>query len=322
MKPGVIVVFLIAALCTAGAQAQSFPNRPVRIIVPQPAGGLTDTLGRALGQRLSESWSQPVVVENRAGGNTIIAAELVAKATPDGYTLLLTSDTTHTALPFLYTRLPFDPQKDFAPVTVLVRTNEILVAPSTLPAESLAEFIALAKSRPGTLNYASFGNGSPPHLSMELFKNEAVISLVHVPYKGVAPAIADMVGGHVQVMFASISAPLPHIRSGKLRALAFAGPRRSRLLPDVPTFLELGYPDFQSGAWFGIVAPAGTPPAVIRRLAGDMAGIVRDRDFSDKFITGVGLEPVGNTPEQFAEFLIADRERVGKKVKVSGARLD
>lgn len=291
-------------------------------MVPQPAGGLTDTLARAFGQRLGELWSQPVVIDNRTGGNTIIAAELVARAAPDGYTLLLTSDTTQSALPFLYSRLPFDTQKDFAPVTALVSTTEILVASATLPANTVQEFVALARSKPGGLNYASFGNGSPPHLSMELFKRIAAIDLTHVPYKGVAPAITDMMGGQVEIMFASISAPLPHIRSGKLKALAIAGARRSRLLPQVPTFAESGFQDFQSGAWFGIVVPSGTPQSAINRLAGDFVRVMKDADFAERYIIGVGLDPIGNTPEEFAEFLRADRERVERKVKISGAKLD
>ena len=317
------LLWLLLVMFTMHSSAQPFPSKPLGLVIPQAPGGLTDVLGRAVAQRLSQKWQQPVTVENRSGGNNVIAATYVARSAPDGHTLLLASDTLLSALPLLMKNLPFDPYKDFSLVSVMAESTSILVVHAELPVNTLNEFVALAHSKRGEFNYASFGNGSPPHLDMELFKRMASIDLVHIPYTGVAPAITQMLGtgSGSLILLAGISAPLPHIRAGKLKALAIAGRQRSVLLPDVPTFLENGF-TFLAGGWFGIVVPNGTPSGITETLASAVSAVIKDREFSESYIIKAGLTPVGNTPAEFAEYLREDRRSKAEKVKVSGARFE
>jgi tripartite-type tricarboxylate transporter receptor subunit TctC len=308
--------FVFVALALAcNALAQSYPNKPIRVIVgPGP-----DALARVIGQKLTDTWGQPVVVDQRGGGGGTISAEAVAKAAPDGYTLLLATGT-HTINPSMY-KVSYDMVRDFAPVTLLASTPFILAVNPSVPAESVADLIRLAKAKPGALNYGSGGNGTPPHLATELFKTAAGIDMVHVPYKTVAAAITDLVAGQLQVMFTVGPAGLPQIRAGRLRGLAVSTAKRSAFAPDLPTVAESGLPGFDVFGWNGLLAPAGTPAGVIAKLQGEIATILRNPEVRER-IAGFGFEPVGGTPEEFGEFIRIDIARWAKVVKESGARVD
>ena len=306
---------------TAGAGA-GYPAKPVRIVVPYPPGGGIDVLARLLGDRLSQRWGQPVLIDNRPGGGTILAADLVAKAAPDGATLLLTTDATMTINPHLYAKLPYDPVRDFVPVTQLVLLNQLLLVNPAVPASTLAELVSYAKAHPGKLGYASYGSGSQPHLAMEMLKNQAGIDILHVPYKGIPQAVPAALANEVQMTFSGAASSQAHIRAGKLKALAVGGKARLPLLPDVPTFTESGFPDVPANAWFGLFAPSGTPPAIVERLHGDVTAILKDPEFMQKEITGKGYELVAGTPQQFADFLAADSLRNARAVRISGARVE
>src|SRR5881394_429194 len=253
-----LALALLLACVAVAAQAQTWPSKPVRIVVAYPPGGGIDVMGRQLAEKLTGMWGQPVVVENKPGANTILAADTVAKSAPDGNTVLFTTDATFSINPHLYAKLPYDAERDFIPVTMLVLLQQLLVANPSLPASSLAELIALAKSKPGTINYASYGSGSQPHLSGEMLKYKAGIDLVHVPYKGISLAVPAVMAGEVQLTFAGIATSMPQLKSGRIKALAIGGSQRSPLLPQVPTFAELGYPEVETHAWFGLFLPAGT----------------------------------------------------------------
>src|SRR3954464_13554885 len=255
-----LALTLLLACAAVAAQAQTWPAKPVRIVVAYPPGGGIDVMGRQLAEKLTGMWGQPVVVENKPGANMIVATEAVAKSPADGYTVLLTTDATFSINPHLYAKLPFDTQRDFIPVTMLVLLQQLLVANPSLPANTLQELIALAKAKPGTINYASYGSGSQPHLSGEMLKYKAGIDLVHVPYKGISLAVPAVMAGEVQLTFAGIATSLPQLKAGRIKALAIGGPKRSPLLPEVPTFAELGYPEVETHAWFGLFLPAGSPP--------------------------------------------------------------
>jgi tripartite-type tricarboxylate transporter receptor subunit TctC len=298
------------------AQApQTYPSKPIRIIVgPGP-----DSLARLLGQKLTEAWGQPVLVEQRGGGGGTISAEAVAKAAPDGYTLLLATGT-HAINPLLY-KTAYDIVRDFEPVTLLGSTPFVLAVHPSLPANSVAELIALAKARPGKLNYGSGGNGTPPHLAAELFKSMAGIDIVHVPYKTVAAAITDLIAGELQVMFTVGPAGLPQIKAGRIRALAVSTARRSAFAPELPTVAESGLQGFEVFGWNGVLAPAGTPQPVIGKLHDALAGALREPEVRGR-MAGFGFEPIGNTPQEFGEFLRADTARWAKVVKQSGAHVD
>src|SRR5712691_7943914 len=250
-----LILGILLALCCFAADAQPWPAKPVRIVVAYPPGGGIDILARQLDDKLAAPWGQPVVVENKPGANTIVAADAVAKSAPDGYTVLMTTDATFSINPHLYARLPFDPQRDFAPVTMLVLLQQLLVAHPSLPANSLEELIKLAKAKPGSINYASYGSGSQPHLAGEMLKNKAGIDLVHVPYKGISLAVPAVMAGEVQLTFSGIASSIAHLRSGRLKPIAIGGAKRSPLLPEVPTFAELGYPEVETHAWFGLFLP-------------------------------------------------------------------
>ena len=313
----------LLALACLSAMAQGFPVKPVRIIVPFPAGGATDLQMRALGQKLSESWGQPVLVENRPGGNMVIAAEAAAKSAPDGHTLVFATDSMVSINPQLYAKLPYHPERDFAPVALIGFTNTCLMVSGALPVASVQEFIALAKSRPGALNYGTFGTGTNGHFAAENFKSATGTQLVHVPFKGGGPMLQALTVNEVQVIFIGPGTALPLIRSGKVKALALYGNRRHTLLPDVPTMAEAGFGSIDgANAWWGIMAPSGTPRDVIAKLSEDIIRVMSDADFRDKYVIGFALEPAFGGPEKFAALLRADRDKWTEAVKRTNIRLD
>jgi tripartite-type tricarboxylate transporter receptor subunit TctC len=314
---------LLLALCLFAGQAlaQSYPVKAVRVIVPYPPGGGNDTLARLFAAKLSERTGQPFVVENRPGAGAMIGTEAAAKAPADGYTILLSSIATHALSPNLYARVPYDPVKDFAPITLLGIAPTVLVVYGDLPAKSLADLVAAAKAKPGSLAYASGGNGTPPHINAEVFKSIAGVDLLHVAYKGGGPALADLMAGRVHVMLDTAASAMPHVRSGKLRALAISGARRSPEYPDLPTFAEAGLPHYDTNAWYSMHAPAGTPAEVIRRLNGELVAILKDPDILARF-KQLSTEPVGNSPEEFAAFVRAELDKYARIIKAAGIRLD
>lgn len=316
------IAALLFALCSTVALAQSYPNKPVRIVIPFPPGGLTDVLGRGLGAELSRMWGQPVIIDNRPGANTIIAAEYVAKQPTDGYTLFMATDAALSSNQYLYNKLPYDPVKDFVPVVNMVTTTTILVAAPNLKASNVRELVQLAKSKPGELTYGSFGPGSSTHMDTEAFSNLAGIKLTHVPYKGIADVVPAVMSSQIDLALSGVPPVLQHIRSGRLKAIAFAGATRSPLLPDVPTFQEAGFRGFEAIAWFGLVAPAGTPRAVLDKVAADVSEVLARPEFKEKFITTVGLGAFTQNPDQFAEFLKQDRLKYQQRVKEVGVKLD
>ena len=309
-----ILVFSSAAL------AQSdYPNRPLRLIVTVPPGGAADFIARLVGGKVSESIGQPVLVENRGGAGGTIAADAVAKAAPDGYTVLQNSITTHGVGPHLYTKLPYDPVKDFTPVSGLALLPLIMAVNAELPVRTLNEVIAYTKSNP--VNFASSGNGGAPHMAAELFKSVTGAPLTHVPYKGSGPAVADLVGGRVQIMFDAAPSLIAHIRSGRLRVLAAASAERNRLLPEVPTFGELGYPKVAVSLWYGLLAPAGTPKPIVEKLNREVAKALGSPDVREKLMAQ-GAEPMPGTPEAFASFMQEEMAKWAPVVKQAGVKLD
>jgi len=308
-------VLLAAALAT---QARAFPDKPVRLVVPYSAGGSTDLISRALGQKLSEMWGQTVVIDNRPGGSTIIATDIVAKSAPDGYTLLVTT-TSFTIVPSLTDKLPYDPAKDFEPITLINTTPLVLVVNPGVPAKSVKELIALAKARPGALNFGSAGSGGSNHLAGELFNVMTGVKIVHVPYKGNAPALNDLVGGHVDIVFNGLTSAVPLIKAGRLRPLAVTSLTRSSALPDIPTLDELGLKGFQAVAWNGLSAPARTPKDVIRRINADVLKVIRSPEFVER-LTAEGSDAVGDSPEQFAAFLQEETARWNKLIKFANIK--
>ena len=302
--------------------AQPYPSKPIHIVVPYTAGGPADLLVRGLGIKLAEKWGQQVVVENRPGANEIIAAEAVAKAAPDGYTWLVASDAVFTLNASLYSKLPYDPVKDLAPVSKLVTANLLLVTRPDFPANSVKEFIEYAKQNPGKLSYGSVGAGGVNHLAMSWFNSLNGLQMEHVPYKGLVQALQDVITGRIDTMFAVIGGALPFVQSNKLKALAVSGKARSGVLPNVPTFAEVGYPSFDASFYFAVAAPAGTPRDIVTKFASEASQIVNSAEFKEKYLTQLGFEPVGDTPDQFAAFLVNDRKIGAEKVKISGAKLD
>jgi tripartite-type tricarboxylate transporter receptor subunit TctC len=327
MKIGLIKAF--AVTCIMGlsvvgnpTRAQSFPEKPVRIVVPYTPGGLTDALARGLASELSKSWPQPVVVENRPGANTIIAAEFVARAAADGYTLLLASDPTSSSNQYLYNKLSYDPVRDFVPVINIAATREVLSFSENFRARSVSELIALAKAKPGQITYGTYGPGSKAHLDAEDFSRLVGIKMNHIPYKGVADVSIALASGQIDLAFTGMPPAITMTKGGKVRAIAIASAQRSRQLPEVPTMAEAGVPNFESSAWFGLVSPTGTPKAVIEKIFGDVSKILARADFQEKFISGVGLELLNQGPERFAEFLVKDRAAYAQSVKNVNVKLD
>ncbi len=310
---------LIAFVGAAGAQ-QAYPVKPIRFIVPFPPGGSTDPLARLVGQKLTEAWGQQVIVENRPGGATVIGTEAAAKAAPDGYTILLAAST-HVINSLLMRDLPYDSFKDFAPVANLIKSEFVLVLHPAVPVNNLQQFIALAKSKPGELNYGTAGNGNPNHLAGELFNMMAGVKMQAVPYKGGGPAITDLLGGQVEVLFSVLYSVVPHIKAGRLKAIAVARETRLPSLPQVPTFIEAGLPGFDPKSWQGIIAPAGTPKAIIDKMATEISRILAQRDVSEK-LRSQGTEPFFHGPEQFAKLMQADSVRIAAIIKTANIKLD
>ncbi len=305
----------------AGAQTPAYPSKPIRLVVPFPAGGTTDILARAVAQKLTEAWGQPVVVDNRPGAGGNIGSELVAKAAADGYTLEMGTVGTHAINPSLYAKMPYDHVKDFAPVILVAGVPNVLVVNPGVPAHSVAELIAYAKTHPGKLNFASSGSGTSIHLSGELFKVMSGADMMHVPYKGSAPALADLIGGQVQLMFDNLPSSLPQIRAGKLRALAVTSGTRAAALPDTPTIAESGLPGFEASSWFGVLAPAGTPPAIVSKLNAEIAKWLASPEAKEK-MQSQGANAAGGSPEDFARHIQAETAKWAKVVKDSGAKVD
>jgi len=307
---------------TQPAFAQGYPAKPIRIVVPYPAGGGIDIMSRQIAQRLAQKLNQSVVVENKPGAGTLVAAETVARAAPDGHTLLVTTDATMTINPHLYSKLPYDPVKDFVPVTQLVLLNQLLVANANLPASNLKELLAYAKANPGKLNYASYGVGSQPHLAMEILKSQAGVDIVHVPYKGIPQAVPAAIAGEVQLTFSGAASTQAHIKAGRLKAIAIGGAKRLSIMPEVPTFAESGFPEVPANAWFGLFAPTGTPREIVMILHGEVTRMLKEPEYLQKEVVAKGYELVAGTPEEFTSFLAADSARNAKAVKISGARAD
>ena len=307
---------------TAHAQtsAQTYPGRPVRMIVPYPPGGPTDVLARIVAVKLSEALGQAFSIDNKAGASGMIGSAEVAKAAPDGYTLLGNASI-HVINPSLYPKAAFDAIHDFTPVTQLAGVPLILVVNHDLPVKNVRELIAYAKANPGKLNFASSGNAAAPHLAGESFKIAAGVQMQHVPYKGSAPALTDLIGGQVQLMFDSMPSALPHIKVGKLRALAVTTARRSAAVPDLPTVAEAGVPGYDISTWYGLWAPKGTPRDIVERLAGETAKILKQPDVRERY-AALGAEPVGSTPDEFAAYCRSELTKWAEIVKESGAKAD
>ena len=311
---------IVAALLTTGLFSQQaalaqYPTKPVHIVVPYPAGGAVDAFARVLTQQLSEMWGQQVVVDNRPGASTMIGADQVAKSPPDGYTLLLTAELTLVIVPHLYEKIPYDPLRDFTPIVALVSATQALVANPSLPVKTVKDLVALAKAKPGQLTYGSFGNGSTGHLNMEVLQAMTGARFNHIPYNGAGPAMNDVIGGHIDFMLAALSIVKGNVQAGKLRMIGVGSNHRSSEFPDVPTISESGAPGFEAKSWFGLVAPAGTPPDVIKKINQDVTKVISDRAFAEKFLAAQGLEPITGTPEQFAALVRAETVRWGKVVK-------
>jgi len=311
-------IALALAAAAGSASAQAYPTRPIRLVVPFAAGGPADIQARLIGPRLAEAWSQPVVVENRPGGNTIIATELTARADPDGHLVQVISAGFAINVS-LYAKLPYDSVRDFAPVTQLTSGPAIAVVHPSLPVRSVKELIALAKARPGQLTYASAG--LPSQLAVELFKVMTGTDMVHVPYKGQSPAMIDLIAGHVQVSFPTMLGTLGHVEAGRLRALATTGAKRAPAAPNLPTMIEAGVPGYVATNWFGTAVPARTPPAIVAKLSQEIARVLRLPDVGERLLSQ-GLEPVSSTPEEFSSYIRSEMSKWAKVVKASGAKAE
>jgi len=311
----------LLALVATAASAQAYPTKPIRLVVPFPPGGATDILARDVAQKLTEAWGQQVIVDNRPGAGGNIGSELVAKSAPDGYTLEMGTVGTHAINASLYAKMPYDHVKDFVPVILVAGVPNVLVVNPAVPANSVAELIAYAKANPGKLNFASSGNGTSIHLSGELFKFMAGVQMTHVPYKGSAPALQDLIGGQVQLMFDNLPPSLPQIKAGKLRALAVTSLARAPALPDVPTMAEAGLPGYEASSWFGVLAPAGTPLAIVTKLNAEIAKWLATPEAKEK-LSKQGANAAGGTPEDFAKHIAAETAKWAKVVKDSGAKID
>ena len=309
----------VAALATA--QAQGYPNKPVRLIVPYPAGGTTDIIARVATQQLSERLKQPFVVENKGGANGAIGSAEVARAPADGYTLLMGTASTHGINSAVYKSLPYDAVKDFAPVTIVASTPNIIAVHPSVPAKNLQELLALAKAQPGKLNYGSTSLGGSPHMSAELLKMMAHVDMLHVPYKGAAPMLTDLMGGQVQVGFDNLPSTINFVRSGKVRAIAVTTAQRWPGAPEIPTVAESGVPGYEVSGWFGLLAPAGTPPAVLKTIQQAIAEAVKQPEVNKQMLD-LGALPVANTPEAFAALVQADVAKWREVVKSTGVKLD
>jgi len=301
--------------------ADAYPTKPIRIVVPFAAGGSTDILARSIGQRLNEALRSPVIVDNRPGGAGVIGADHVAKSAADGYTLLMATNTTVAVAPHLYSKLPYNPLRDFVPVSEIAYNPQFLDIHPSIPVKTVKELIALARSRPGQLNYGSAGQGSTSHMAMELFKSMSKVDIVHVPYKGTGPALIDLLGGHLPMMFDVVLTTLPHMKSGKLRVLGVSSLRRADVAPEIPTIAETGLPGFEALVWFGLVLPAGTPAEIVNRLSTELGAIVRQPKLRETF-TVQGLTAVGSGSAEFAAKIRKEYDMWGKVVRDARIKLD
>ena len=317
------VALVVAATLVAApvAIAQTYPAKPVKLVVPFPPGGSLDLTGRLLAQKLTEAWGQPVVVENKPGAGGNIGADLVAKSAPDGYTILLGALSTHAVNPSLYAKMPYDAAKDFAPITLIAITPNVLVVNAASPVNTVREFIAYARANPGKLSFGSGSSGSAGHLAGELFKVETGTDAVHIPFKGGAPATQALLAGDTQFMFDNLANAMAQVKAGKLKALAVTTAKRSPLVPDLPTMAEAGLPGFDIATWYGLFAPAGTPPAIVAKWNADVTKILNTPDVRARLIAD-GAEPAPNTPEQFAQMIASELVKYARIVKISGAKVD
>ncbi len=313
-------MLLACAASVVNVSAQTYPDRPVRFVVPYPPGGATDIISRTLGQKLSDAFKQQFVVDNRGGAGQIIGTDIVAKSAPNGYTILLAS-VTHSINPTLLSKLPYDSVKDFSAITLVASGPNVLVVHPSLQVRSVAEFVKLLKATPGKYNYASSGNGSGGHLATELFKSMAGIDINHIPYKGNGPATVDLLAGQVPIMFTSTAPMLPHMRSGKLRGLATTGASRSSATPDIPSIAELGYPGYEASLWYGILAAAGTPPAIIKLLNAQFVNALKAPDVRERF-TGLGIDVMGSTPDVLDKHLRSELAKWEKVIKTAKIRAE
>jgi tripartite-type tricarboxylate transporter receptor subunit TctC len=314
-------IVALPAATTFAQPAAPFPSKPVRIVVPFPPGGPLDTTGRALAQKLGEAWGQSVVVDNRPGAGGNIGADLVAKSAPDGYMVVMGALSTHAVNPSLYPSMPYDAVRDFAPITLVAVTPNVLVVNPSLPVHSVAELVAYAKANPNKLSFGSGSNGSAGHLAGELFKVDTGADIVHVPYKGAAPAMQALLAGDTQFMFDNLASSMPQVKAGKLRALAVTTAKRSALVPELPTIAEAGLAGFDISTWFGLLAPAGTPPDVIAKWNADVVKILKSPEMRER-LAAQGAEAAPTTPAEFAAFIAAEVRKYAKIVKASGAKVD
>ena len=313
------VIFALGALASHPVLAQAYPAKPIRLVVPFPPGGSTDIVARIVAQKLSERLGQQVVVENRGGAGGTIGTEVVAKAAPDGYTLVLGTTSTHVVAPSVYGKIGYDPVKDFAPVSLVAVTPYLLVVNPSVNVKSLSEFVAYVKARPGKLNYASAGTGSTTHLAMEMLKSAAGLYIVHIPYNGNGPAGTAVIAGQVEMLFGSLPAVLPHAKSGRVRALAVGTPKRSPSLPDVPTVAESGFPGFDASLWLAVMAPAGTPAPVVDRLHREILAAIGAPDTADA-LNKAGAEPITSTPAELSAMVRNGIDKYAKVVKQAGVK--
>ncbi len=321
LRPLPLALGALLALPALHASGQTYPTRPIRVIVGFAPGGSADITARMVSQKLADAFGQPVIVDNRAGASGIIGSDIVAKAAPDGYTLLEATMTTHGIGPAIYRKLPYDVVNDFAPIALLVRIPLVMFVHSSVAANNLKEFVAAAKANPTRYRYASSGPGSPPHLTAELFKLKTGAGLLHVPYKGTGAAVPDVVAGQVHVMIDGPPPFLPHVKAGKLKGLAAAGDKRNVLLPDVPTFGEMGIAGMEAGLWYGFVAPKGTPPAVLARLNEEVNKALRAPDARDRF-AAMAVEIIGGTPDEFGQFIRSELKRWAEVAKAANITVE
>ena len=317
----VFVTLLATVAAVPFAAAQAYPAKPIRLVVPFPPGGPLDVIARTIGQKATEDWGQPVIVDNRPGAGGDIGADIVAKSAPDGYTIVMGALSTHAVNVTLYGNLPYDPIKDFAPIGLVAITPNVLVLNPNVPATSVQELIRYAKANPGKLSFGSGSNGSAGHLAGELFKVDAGVDMVHVPYKGGAPAMQDLLAGQIQLMFDNLANSMPQVKAGKLKALAVTTAKRSSLVPDLPTLTEAGVPNFDIYTWFGLLAPAGTPKDIIAKWNAELVKILGTPEVKERLLAQ-GAEPAPGTPEQFAALIKSEIPKYAKIVKDSGAKVD
>ena len=320
MKRLNILATLAMVLCLPLVQAQDYPNKPIRIVVPFPAGGTTDIITRAVAQKLSEEFKQPVIVDNRPGGGANIGADHAVRSAPDGYTLLMAS-TAHSINASLYPKMTYDPVKDFAPITVVAETAQVLVVHPSVPANNVRELIAYLKAAPNPVSYSSAGNGSQPHLSTELFKTMSNTPMQHVPYKGGPQAMTDLIAGHVLVSLATAPSAVQNVKTGKVKALGVSTKQRIPALPDVPTIAESGLPGYEASGYFGLVGPAQLPAAIVNKINAAVVKIVREPAMS-KYLSEQGADPMTGTPAEYGALLKDEVEKWGKVVKATGAQID